>query len=140
MKDLIYKEAAEDAEKIIEEGISLEQYIDNKKKIMYLETLNKYLEESAFSEFEKYGEKSIDLFGVNIKTMETGVKYDYSMNESWNDMKQEIKKLNDSLKDHEKMLKNLSKQSVKKLDEETGEITTLYKPAKTSKTSLIITI
>lgn len=61
----------------------------------------------ALYEAEKYNEKSFDAFGMNIQVKEVGVKYDYSDNARWCELKEQCKLADSELKGHETTLKKM---------------------------------
>ena len=78
-------------------------------------------------------------YGVTFKQKETAVKYDFSQTDVWNGMENEIERIKTAQKALEAQLKGLTK-SMKILDEETGEITIMNPPIKSSKTTVEITL
>lgn len=80
------------------------------------------IEESAMNEAEKYEGKSFSAYGMDVQIKETGVKYDYSANEYWQQLKEMVDAAKADLAGHETTLKKLSQYS------------------KSSKTSLSITL
>lgn len=84
-----------------------------------------------------YPSGKAEMFGCTLQTMEYGVKYDYSTNEEWRILDQQIKDLTERKKSIEDKLKKIPQGKVL-VDEETGE--TLTAPVKTSTTSFKITL
>jgi len=78
------------------------------------------------------------LYGAKLKVAEKGTKYDYSNNEQWIELENQIKPLRDKQKVIEEQMKSASKNGKSFVDEETGEI---IRPAiKKSTTSIEITL
>jgi hypothetical protein len=90
---------------------------------------------AAVSEFEKYNEKQLILNSAVIEKKETGVKYDYSVDRLWKEIKSAEDSEANKRKERETFLKAIKYQIA---DVDTGEI--IYPPAKSSKTNLVITI
>lgn len=89
-------------------------------------------------EFEKYGAKVITKGDAVIEVAEMGSRYDYT---STNDTKiAELyalrKALDADIKEREQYLKSLPSSGAQVIDSDTGEVTTIYPPAKTSTTWL----
>lgn len=63
--------------------------------------------ELALNEAERYGEKTFSTYGMDIQIKEAGVKYDYSANEYWNQLKETADVANAELKSHEDLLRRL---------------------------------
>lgn len=85
-------------------------------------------------ELDKY-RGGADINGTSVKTQETGVKYDYSVNEKWVDLDQQIKALTEQRKAIEEVVKKIPPGKLM-VDEETGE--TWRGANKTSTTSPIV--
>ena len=72
-------------------------FADAKKAIM----------EYAKSEAMKYTEKTISLGGAKFQLKETGVKYDYSGDETWRQIKEQMDGIAAELKGRETVLKSM---------------------------------
>ncbi len=92
------------------------------------------LREASIEAAEKYGKGKFGLNGAEYEVKEMGVKYNY---EHCGDPK--WKRLKEDLKDRETLLKSL-KESMAMVDEETGEVITIYPPLKSSTTTVQITL
>lgn len=90
----------------------------------------------ALEDFEKYGEKEVMFNGVKIAKVEAGVKYDYSKNETWQDVKQEEDEQVSKRKELETYLKSLPK-TIEVL--EGDQLVKYSPPIKYSKTVLKVT-
>lgn len=101
------------------------------------------LREACIAEYEKYGTReAITYHDVKITVKETGVSYDY---EPCGDpvharLLQEKEAIDAKLKEREKFLQHLPVEGVETIDEETGEITRIYPPSRTSKTGVQVTL
>lgn len=104
------------------------------------EQIKEKLAEHSLEEADKYG-KSFKFKGANFTVMEAGTKYDYSdcNHAEYNDLVSQIAELNKRKKDIEEELKTI-KGSRTIVNEETGEIITLYPPKKTSTTTLTVSL
>ena len=97
--------------------------------------IDKNIKEHLFTDLRKFEGCKTSAFGVDFSEMEGGIKYDYSETESWCKLQYEIDRLKEKQKDIETFCKSL-KDSVKILDEETGELEDFYPPSKTSTTTI----
>ena len=91
----------------------------------------------VLSEAEKHG-KSFEWRGAKMSVREVGVKYDYasSGDSEWAMLDAEIKELTEKKKAREKFLQAIPDMGT--VNPETGE--TIYRPAKTSTTSIAVTL
>lgn len=102
---------------------------------------DKDVKEAAIAECEKYGKGETPSFkGATMKVGETGVKYDFTVcgDPVWNTLNEQLEHLREQMSQREKYLKTLSFTKTE-IDEATGEIYTLYPPARQSTTSVIVT-
>ena len=65
------------------------------------------IKESALDEAERYGTKTIAAYGCEFQVKEAGVKYDYSDNAHWRDLKEAVDLATAELKGHETTLKKM---------------------------------
>jgi PDZ domain-containing secreted protein len=91
----------------------------------------KIVKELAFEELSKYSEKSIEINGTKFEKCEVGTSYLYS--------DKLIDELETKLKERKELLKALKSQ-ITQVDEESGEIITLYPATKKSTSSFKITL
>ncbi len=113
--------------------------------IIKIEFLKKALDEAkgkiledCIDELDLHGKDGTTIAGVKIQNVESGVKYDFTNCDEWNKFDKFVKEANEAKKDFENKLKGLKKpESI--LDEETGELTRLVPPARTSKTTVKMT-
>lgn len=93
----------------------------------------------VLSEMEKYG-KSVDMFGARLDIRETACRTDYSGcgDIVYNRLIEQKEELDKKIKEREASLKVLS-SSRTEVDEETGEVFTIYPPARSSVTSFAVT-
>ena len=63
----------------------------------------------AITEAEKYPTKTIEMYGASFQLKESGVKYDYSHDDEWNQTNGQIKALTAQLKGRETVLKSIGK-------------------------------
>ena len=78
-----------------------------------------------------------ELFGAKVEVADIGVKYDYSQNEIWQELKEKMQPLEDELKKVEEQIKMATKIGKSIVDESTGEL--ISPVQKTSTTSIKIT-
>jgi hypothetical protein len=90
---------------------------------------------------EKHG-KSFQYHNAKVDIREVGVKYDYTGcgNSTLNELYQKQDAINDAIKDNESYLKQLPTSGIQVLNQSTGEVETHYPPAKTSTTSVAVTL
>jgi len=100
------------------------------------ETLKPKITELALIEAKKYPGKSFELFGAEFSTKEAGIRWDYS---NCNDP--ELTKLNKELelaqlavKQRQEVLQTLDSPVHENVNEDTGEVYTIYPPVKKSST------
>ena len=96
------------------------------------EKLNKY----TLDELYKYQACKVNIYDAKIEIAETGIKYDYSADIVWQNLKQENELTLSALKEREELLKKIPAGS--QLVDENGEVAT--GPTKTSTTSYKITL
>lgn len=77
--------------------------------------------------------------GVQVQLREVGVKYQFDNSQDWLNLHKKEASASKERKELEEMLKTL-KSPIERIDTETGEVTTLMPPVKTSKTSVVITL
>ena len=91
---------------------------------------------------EKYGEKSFQVNNAKVEIKEVGVKYDFSKCEDTvlNDLYSQQEKISEAIKKRETMLKSVDGKGMIVTDQDTGDTFTVYPPAKSSTTSVAITL
>ncbi len=110
-----------------------------RKYIFLLEELEKGLKDFAITELESYERNETDVLGTTVKAVDAGVKYDFSATQAWAKQKVLVDTESKKLKEIEAFVKTLkSKTTV--VDEETGEAVEYFPPAKTSSTSIRVTL
>ena len=90
---------------------------------------------------EKHG-KSFQYHNAKVDIREVGVKYDYSVcgNGALADLYEKQDAINDAIKDLEMYHKQLPTSGIQVVIQATGEVETHYPPAKTSTTSVAVTL
>ena len=90
---------------------------------------------------EKHG-KSFQYHNAKVDIREVGVKYDYSGcgNGALADLYEKQDAINDAIKDLEMYHKQLPTSGIQVVIQSTGEVETHYPPAKTSTTSVAVTL
>lgn len=101
---------------------------------------NDLVTDAVLQELYKWG-KNVQIFGAKIQVKEVGTTYDFSACQDpiWNFINCQIKELQAKMKDREAMLKSLKKTETM-VNDETGEIYTIYPPVKKSKTGYSVTL
>lgn len=111
------------------------------EKIM--ENVKSKLVDCLNREIDKYPEKKtgVEMFGATFKQGEFGTKYSYAETGDpvWQELNAKTKELQEKLKERETFLKGI-KGSETIVDTNSGEIVTVYEPAKTSTTSVSCSI
>ena len=136
--DLSKKEIAQMAEALMvnADSINIVKIAAQSAKLQLLTAeIDKNIKEHLFTDLRKFEGCKTSAYGVDFSEMEGGIKYDYSETESWCKLQYEIDRLKEKQKDIETFCKSL-KDSVKILDEETGELEDFYPPSKTSTTTI----
>ena len=110
-----------------------------RKYIFLLEELEKGIKDYVIKELEKEDNSESTILGTTMKIVETGVKYDYSASKPWAEQKSKVDEESKKLKDIEGLAKSLKGKMVM-VDEGTGETFEYFPPAKTSSTSIRVTI
>lgn len=146
-ENLTKTKVAEFAAKLIQ--LNTDGHVDTLTALARLEFLSQIIDQvktnyrtAAVDELDLYGPEAktgVTRYGVTFKQKETAVKYDFSQTDVWNGMENEIERIKTTQKALEAQLKGLTK-SMKILDEETGEITIMNPPIKSSKTTVEITL
>jgi hypothetical protein len=100
---------------------------------------NDRYKELTVSEAEKHG-KSFEFHNAGVQIKETGVKYDFTVcnDEIWNELNSQIEALEKVKKDREEFLKTIS-GSLEVITKH-GEVVNIYPPAKSSTTSIAVTL
>lgn len=89
-----------------------------------------------------YGEKSFNYSNSKVEIKEVGVKYDFSKcsDPVLTELYTRQNEIEAAVKGRETMLKTISEKGMIITDEESGETFTVYPPAKSSTTSVAITL
>ena len=95
------------------------------------DALRPLITDSIIAEIDK-GNTSSN--GVEVSTMETAIKYDYTTTKKWVELNYQIEKLTQELKVLETTIKTLTRP-MQILDEATGELIEIKPAKKSSKTS-----
>lgn len=109
----------------------------SKMKLM-LDTIEKGLVDKSINDLNQYQGKK-EAFGIDFQISEVGVKYDYSENQKWVELNQEIQDLDSKRKEMESFIKGI-KSSFTQVDEETGEAIKWHPASKSSTTTIKKTI
>lgn len=89
---------------------------------------------------QKQPEKKFSMYGATFTKTEAGTKYDWSKCEDPQlvMLEQAAKKATDALKERQEFLKNLPDGGMIVTDEETGETSRIYRPAKSSTSTVSV--
>lgn len=92
----------------------------------------------CLSEIQNFEGQKTFVQGVELSQAEVGTKYDYSSSPIWNELESQIVELKSKQKEHEDFLKALKSKTQILTDD--GEVIELFPPAKSSSTSIKLTI
>ena len=86
------------------------------------------------------GVKETVYYGAKIKVNEVGVKYDYSVcnDPVMNELLEQQKELAEAVKERGQFLQKIPLAGLETVNEDTGEVYTIYPPSKSSTTSVIV--
>ena len=104
-----------------------------------LEELEKGLKDFAIKELEAYDRNETDVLGTTVKSVEAGVKWDFSESKAWAEQKSRVDAEAKKLKEIEAFAKSI-KSKTTTVNQETGEMLEYYPPVKTSSTSIRVTL
>lgn len=95
----------------------------------------------VLSEASKHGKK-FTLHNAEFQEKETGVQYDYAVcnDPIIVDLQMQMTALKERIKERETFLKSIPVSGVLSVNEETGETGTIYPPAKSSTTTIAVTL
>jgi hypothetical protein len=101
---------------------------------------NKVYKSIVLDAAEKNGKK-FSYQSAEFSTREVGVKYDYSQcnDTELNDLQQQAEAINAKLKTRQEFIKSLPIEGIDVITTE-GEVTRIYPPAKSSTTSVVVTL
>lgn len=98
----------------------------------------KEIMEDAIEEFDKYGEKEVGVMGgAVLSKKETGVRYDFSNNEKWNEIKAREDEVARERKGLEAKLRTFTKPGMISIDDEMIEV---MPPVRKSITTIAVSI
>ena len=115
----------------------LESLVLINKIELFAKTLKSKVSKGALIEAQKYNKEELKVFkGQSLQIAESGVKYDYSDDSEWMDLKSESNSINELLKDRETFLKTVKPNSV------VNPVTSEYinPPLRTSSTTVKVTL
>lgn len=106
-----------------------------------IESVKETLSDMALQEAEKYGKGKFEFKGAEIQVKELGTKYDYSQtgDVEWERLTSEKQAIESRIKERETLLKSLT-GSLTVVNEDTGEMETIYPPIKKSTTGISISL
>lgn len=133
--------------------LSLQEIFDNGKVIEAAEALtimenfakelrsNKQFTEYVREEVSKNG-KQLETQSAKIELAETGVKYDFSQcgDFIYEFLSQQLESIESQLKDRKEFLKTVPLSGLSVVDEQTGQMSTIFPPSKQSSSSYKITL
>lgn len=139
------KEFADKLVRMVEDGevSPLEMAVKTKAVVETFKAVgdSKVLKDAVYNESLKYGKgEQMAYGGAKVQVKEGGVKYDFSVcgDPEWDELNRQMEELKAKMKEKEDWLKGNTKP-ITVLDEATGEVSTIYPPARTSVTTFSIT-
>lgn len=110
-----------------------------RKFIFLLEELEKGLKDYAINELRGYDKEENEILGATLKVVEAAPRFDFSATGAWSEQKKIVDAESKKLKEVEAFIKTLkSKTTV--VDEETGETHEFFPAAKSSSTTIRVTL
>ena len=97
--------------------------------------------EAIMAEVDKYSDRVITMGDVAIEKSEVGVKYDFYAcgDAQWNELTQMAEAIKTQLAEREKFLRGIPEEGITQLDEGTGEVVTIHRPTRKSKSWIKVT-
>jgi hypothetical protein len=127
------------ASEIVENAIDPMKQLAVVSKVQLLcKELEAGLKKSCLNEIQTYEGQKTNILGVEFAQAEVGTKYDYSASPIWSELEEKIVSLKAQQKEHEDFLKALKSKTQILTDD--GEVIELFPPAKSSSTSIKLTI
>jgi len=105
----------------------LKVYIEFKRYEVYLKTLIDELREDTFTKARAEGNLDFEYSNARV-SLGVRRKFDYSMDEEWTDLNDEIEKLKALKKNRESLMKDIKGDFKEILNEDTGEIEKIFAP------------
>jgi hypothetical protein len=110
-----------------------------RKFVFLLEEIEKGLKDYVIKELSTYERQENEVLGATLKVVESAPRFDFSASQSWVEQKSRLDEESKKLKDIEGFIKSLkSKTTV--VDDQTGEAFEFFPPAKTSSTTIRVTL
>lgn len=103
---------------------------------------NETYKELVLNEALKEQSKQFDVLNATMNVKEAGVKYNFSKcnDEEWYDLNTKLEKLKAQVKERETLLKALPTEGIEIVNKETGEVSIIYPPSKSSTTIVAVTL
>ena len=104
---------------------------------------NADLRDACIDEYNRFGsQEPLQYHGARFTLRETGTTYDYTLcgDPIYARLLKEKEAIDAQLKERERFLKTLPSSGIEITDEDTGEITRIYPPARSSTTNIAITL
>lgn len=128
------KEGNEDPEKVL-------IYLKCMEEIIKSITQNEEFKSIVVTEAERWGKKH-ERFNATLEVREMGVKYDYSKCGDLEllELYTEQDRIKEEIKKREQFIKTIPIEGIEVIQSETGEITHIYPPSKSSTTTVVVTL
>lgn len=124
------------------DALKVHLHVKMMEETVKLLNANSIYKSAVLEAAEKYGEKSFQVNNAKVEIKEVGVKYDFSKTEDITllALYKQQEELDAKIKARETMLKSVDGKGMIVVDQESGETFTVYPPAKSSTTSVAITL
>lgn len=121
--------------------LKIHKEVKSLEEIVKAITSNEDYKKALLTEAKKNGKK-LNFANAEFQIKEAGVKYNYLQcnDELYNKFKDEQLELDQKIKDREAFLKAIPSVGLPVLNETTGEVVTIYPPAKSSTTTVQVTL
>ena len=113
----------------------LDLLVKSEAMVQLLEGIRSELKQQVLNELDKYPQGKAEVLGSEIARMESGVKYAYDADYTWQKINEELEAIKYRLKERETLLKTLTQPMV---DPESGEV--IHPAAKYSTTTFKISL
>lgn len=112
------------------------------EEIIKLLNANSIYKSAILEAAEKFGEKSFSFNNAKVEIKEVGVKYDFDKcgDTVYQMLDQRLEAAANDVKQREAFLKTVPAKGMIITDDQTGETFTVYPPAKSSSTSIAVTL
>lgn len=111
-----------------------------RKMQLLWEEVEKGAKSRGITELQRYGAEHVTAIGVEMIVMESGVKYDYSADQYWQELFDDASAADKKLKAHERVLRSLPLNGMGITIEETGQTYHAHRPARRATDTIKATV